>query len=407
MSGTTDIERPESCPELDYLPSKRTCPFDPPPEYKFIREEMPVAKVKTPRGDYAWLISSHKDVRKALIDKRLSSDPRTPGFPTYITGDVPPPPGFFLQLDAPDHTRLRKIVTQEFLSAHVETLEARMEEIINAQLDILLSLEAPVDFVKEFAIPVSAQVICELLGTPLEDHSFVQGHTDIVLDRSSTSEMAEKSAIELMIYFDKIVTEKEHTPSADLLGRLIKEVKKDQVATHDEVVGLAALLLLSAYDTMALAMGLGIVVLSNNRSQLDDFLADASLGDKLVDELVRYLTINHSGLPRAATEDLEIGGHKIKAGEGVLIMLSSANRDEKVFADADEFNIHRKEKSQVGFGHGLHKCLGMHFARSELSIAFRAIFTRVPSLEIAVSQETLSYRDEMVLYGLKALPVRW
>lgn len=210
-----------------------------------------------------------------------------------------------------------------------------------------------------------------------------------------------------MSYFDRIVTEKELAPGEDLLGRLIRKARADNQPSHEEIVGLAALLLLSAYDTMALAMGLGVVTLLNNPQQRQAFLADPSLGNDLVYELVRYLTINHAGLPRAATADLEIGGQQIKAGEGVLIMLSSANRDEEVFEQPDAFNLHRREKTQLGFGHGIHKCLGMHFARAELAIAFRAIFTRIPTLSIAVPQTSLTYRDEMVLYGLKALPVTW
>jgi cytochrome P450 len=228
-----------------------------------------------------------------------------------------------------------------------------------------------------------------------------------VLDRSSPPELAEQAAIELMGYFDRIVTEKERAPGDDLLGRLIHKAQQEHQPSHEEIVGLAALLLLSAYDTMALAMGLGVVTLLNNPAQLQAFLADIDLGNDLVYELVRYLTINHAGLPRAALEDTEIGGQQIKAGEGVLIMLSSANRDEEIFEQPDVFNLHRREKTQLGFGHGIHKCLGMHFARAELTIAFHAIFTRIPSLTIAVPQETLTYRDEMVLYGLKALPVSW
>lgn len=403
---TLDKNAP-SCPHLEAIPEKRTCPFDPPPEYTRLRKEQPIVRVKTPRGDFAWLVTRFEDVRKALSDKRLSSDPRTPGYPTYITGDVPPPPGFFLQVDAPDHTRLRKSITQDFLNSHVEKLKPRMQAIFDEQLDLMLTQEAPVDFIKTVAIPVSAKIICELLGTPLEDHSYVQQLTDTVLDRTSTSEDAERAAIELMRYFDRIVTEKEQQGGEDLLCRLIVKAHHEGQPSHEEMVGLAALLLLSAYDTMALAMGLGVVTLINNPTQLDLFLADKSKANSLVDELVRYLSINHAGLPRAATADMEIGGQHIKAGEGVVLMINSANRDPYVFDEPDVFDINRTEKQHLGFGHGIHKCLGMHFARAELSIAFRTLFTRVPSITIAVAQDELQYRDKMVLYGLKALPVTW
>lgn len=382
-------EKMNTVSHLECLPTKRSCPFNPPEEYRFIRRECPVVRVKTPRGDFAWLVTRYHDVKQALSDRRLSSDPRSVGFPTYISGEVPPPPGFFLQLDAPDHTRLRKSVTEEFLNSHVEQFKPRMTAIIDQKITEMLNLEPPVDFVKVFAVPASAKIICELLGTPVADHPFVQSCTDTILDRSSSPGEAEQAAIELMGYFDRIVTGKELNPGEDLLSRLICGAGDDTRTSHEEIVGLAALLLLSAYDTMALAMGLGVVTLLNNRQQCQMFLADSSLDNDLVYELIRYLTINHAGLPRAATTDLEIGGQQIKAGEGVLIMLSSANRDDEVFEQPDAFNIHRREKTQVGFGHGIHKCLGIHFAKAELAIAFRAVFTRIPNLSIAVPQAEL------------------
>jgi len=391
--------------DLPELPSKRECPFDPPPEYKHLRNEMPISKVRTPHGDSAWLVTNHKDIRTVLADKRFSSNPQAAGFPSYISGDVPPPPGFFLQIDQPDHSRLRKVVTAEFLASHVETLRPRMQAIVDEQLETMLALAPPVDFVKVFAIPVAARIICEILGIPQSDHDFVKDCTDIVLDRSQPADKTEKAATELMAYFDKIITEKENNPTDDLLGRMINDAQDN--ADHNEMSGLAALLLLSAYDTMALAMGMGVVVLLEHQDQLNDFMHDPSLGNRMVDELVRYLTINHTGLPRAATADVEVGGQLIKEGEGVIVMLSSGNRDEAAFKSPDEFNIHRNEKDHVGFGHGIHKCLGMHFARVELSVSFRTIFEKIPTLKVELPIEELSFRHEMVLYGINELPVSW
>lgn len=389
------------------LPMTRTCPFDPPPEYKRIRMETPISKVRTPRGDIAWLVTKHEDIRTILIDKRFSSNPKSPGYPTYITGDVPPPPGFFLQADAPDHTRLRRAVTKEFMASHVERLRPRMQEIFDQALDDMLKLPPPVDFVKHLAIPVASRVICELLGVPQPDHHFVQSRTDTVLDRSRSPKETEMAARELMEYFDRIVTSKEKDPQDDLIGRLVLSAELEGQPSHQEIVGLAALLLLSAYDTMALAMALGTVILLQHPDQLASLLNDPALAENMVDELVRYLSINHAGLPRAATADVEVGGQLIRAGEGVLVMINSGNRDEDVFDNPDAFDIFREDKGQVGFGHGLHKCLGVHFAKTELSVALVTLFRRVPTLRVAVPIQDLSFRHEMVLYGLKALPVTW
>ncbi len=392
---------------LPPLPSKRACPLDPPPEYRLLRAEQPICKVQTPRGDAAWLITKYDDIIAVLTDKRFSSDPRTPGFPTYVSGNVPPPPGFFMQADAPDHPRLRRSVTREFMASHVEELRPQMRKIVDATLDKMLAMTPPVDLMKTVATPVASRVICELLGVSLDDYPFVQSRTDIILNRDKTPQETEVAAIELMSYFDRIVTEKEKVPAADLLGRLITEAAREGQPSHQELVGLAALLLLAAYDTMALAMGLGVVVLLQHPDQLAAFLSEAVPGTRLVDELVRYVTINHSGLPRAATADVEVASQLIRKGDGVLVMLNSGNRDESAFHEPDAFNIHRPEYHHVGFGHGLHKCLGVHFAQAELQIFFHSLFQRVPSLCLARKVEELPFRHEMVLYGLKELPVSW
>ncbi|HYH98398.1 cytochrome P450, partial [Hyalangium sp.] len=169
----------------------------------------------------------------------------------------------------------------------------------------------------------------------------------------------------------------------------------------------AALLLLGGYDTMAQVIGLGTVTLLKNPDQLAEFIRDPSLGENLVDELVRYLSVNHAGLPRAALADVEVGGQLIREGEGVILMLNSGNRDELVFKNPDAFDIHRQTTQHVGFGHGLHKCIGADFARAELQVVFSTLFRRIPSLSLAAPIEELPFRHEMVLYGLKALPVSW
>jgi cytochrome P450 len=393
--------------QIPPFPMTRTCPLDPPPEYKRLRVEQPISRVRTPRGDAAWLITRHEDIRDVLTDKRFSSDPRQAGYPSYMSGDVPPPPGFFMQMDAPDHPRLRALVTREFMARHVELMRPRMQQIVDERIGDMLKQTPPVDLISALALPVASTVICELLGVPQKDHPFIQDRTDTVLDRSRTPKETETAAIELMGYFDRVVTAKEKAPSDDLLGRLVSDPARQSQANHQELVGIAALLLLGGYDTMVQVIGLGTLTLMQNPDQLAEFKANPALGDTLADELVRYLTVNHAGLPRVALADVEVGGQLIRAGEGVLVMLNSGNRDETVFEKPDCFDIRREPKNHVGFGHGLHKCIGAAFARAELQIVFRTLFQRIPTLRLAVPAEELPYRHEMVLYGLKKLPVTW
>ena len=311
-----------------------------------------------------------------------------------------------MQSDAPDHGRLRRLVTKEFLAKHVASLRPRMESIVDDRLASLSKLTPPVDLVQTFALPVASTIICDLMGVPYEDHEFFQTRTDAILSQARTAEESKAAAIELMGYFDRVITKKEQNPSdEDLVSRMLHHADGDM--THGEAVGIAALLLLAGYDTMAQIIGLGTLTLLSHPEQRNLLVNDPSLASSLADELVRYLTVDHVGLPRAATEDVEVGGQKIKAGDGVLVMLNSGNRDGTVFEKADEFDIRRDAKNHVGFGHGLHKCIGANFARAELEIVFPALFSALPSLALAVPVEELPFRHEMVLYGLHELPVTW
>jgi cytochrome P450 len=159
---------------------------------------------------------------------------------------------------------------------------------------------------------------------------------------------------------------------------------------------------------MAQVIGLGVLVFLLHPDQLAALRADPSLIPQAVEELLRYLSINHSGLPRAALEDVEVGGQLIRAGEGVLVMINAANRDQVVFDRPDEFDIHRRGLDQhVAFGHGLHKCIGLTLARVELSTVFAGLFKRLPGLRLERGVDELRFRHEMVLYGVRALPVSW
>ena len=388
------------------FPMARSHPLDPPPQYRSLSREQPVLQVRTPRG-LAWLVTRHEDCAAVLTEPSFSSDPRTPGFPSYMSGDVPPPPGFFLQLDPPDQSRLRRLVTREFLVSRMEALRPRMQEVLDELIDRMLARGNSAELVADLAYPMAATMICELLDVPMADQEIFVGLTDTVLDRSSSPEETTRAAEELMAYFDRMVTAKKQDPKDDLLGRLIKQEQAERL-NHDELVGLAALLLLSGYDTMAQMIGLGVLTLLEHPDQLAALRADAALMPAAVEEMMRYLSINHSGLPRAATKDVVIGGQQIKAGEGVLVMLNAANRDESVFADPDVFDIHRPAVNRhIAFGHGFHKCIGLTLARVELTTVFAGLFDRIPGLRAPRAIDELPFRHDMVLYGVRELPIEW
>jgi len=393
---------------LPEFPMPREYPLDPPPQYRALSAERSVFQVRTPRGDTAWVVTRHEDVRAVLTHRAFSSDPRTPGFPTYVTGDVPPPAGFFMQADPPEHGRLRRTVTREFLINQMEALRPTMRRILDDLVDRMSADgRREADLVREFALPMAAMTICEILGVPFEDHVLFVTLTDTVLDRTSTPEQAVQAATELMGYFDRLVTAKEQQPTDDLFGRMVARSAEGGL-NHEELVGMAALLLLAGYDTMAQMIGIGTVTLFEHPDQLGELKKNADLLPAAVEELLRYLSINHAGLPRAATEDVVVGGQQIRAGDGVLVMLNAANRDETMFENADTFDIHRVNTGKhLAFGHGFHKCVGATLARVELTEVFGGLFQRLPGLRPAKPLQELPFRHDMVLYGVRALPVTW
>ena len=403
-----------SIPEIAELPLPRGHALHPPPRYRELTMERPVVKVRTPRGDHAWLITRFEDVRAVLVDPRFSSDPRTPGFPSYLTGGLEPPPGFFMQFDNPDHSRLRGSVSREFIAGRMEAMRPRMRQILDELIAAMTAgargaepeAELKADLIEQLALPMSARVICEFLGVSPGDTRTVKAHVDVLLDRVKPPEEVIRAAMQLSAYFEQLVTDKAQHPAEDLLSMLVQGSPGNGVQ-RPELVGIATLLLLGGYDTMVQMIGLGVLTLLEHPQQLAELVADESLMPNAVDELLRYLTVNHAGLPRAALADVEIGGQLIHAREGVLVMINAANRDPAVFPDPDAFDIHRKASRHVAFGYGLHKCIGLALARIELETVFGGLFKRLPGLRLTMPIQSLSFRHDMVLYGVNELPVTW
>ncbi len=391
--------------EIVELPVPRRHALHPPPKYREWTAERPVVKVRTPHGD-AWLITRFEDVRAVLVDARFSSDPRTPGFPSYLTGGLEPPPGFFMQFDNPDHSRLRGSVSREFITARMEALRPRMRQILDELVDAMIARGRFGELIEALALPMAARVICEFLGVSPDDTRTVKEQVDVLLDRGKAPEEVMNAAMQLSAYFERLITDKEQHPGDDLLSLLIQGSPGNGVQ-RPELVGIATLLLLGGYDTMVQMIGLGVLTLLEHPAQLGELRADDGLVANAVDELLRYLTVNHAGLPRAALADVEVGGQLIRAHEGVLVMINAANRDPAVFPNPDVFDIHRKASRHVAFGYGLHKCIGLALARVELETVFAGLFRRLPDLHLTRSMQSLSFRHDMVLYGVNELPVAW
>jgi cytochrome P450 len=250
-------------------------------------------------------------------------------------------------------------------------------------------------------------VICELLGVPYADHDFFQSRSSALLRRSIPVEERIRARDELRSYLDELVSRKERIPADDLLGRQVAKRRENGAASHGDLVSLALLLLVAGHETTANMISLGTVALLEHPDDIAAIREDPGKTPGAVEELLRYFAIAELAASRVATADVEIGGVLIRAGEGVVTLGSSANRDPEAFDHPDELDIERGARHHVAFGFGPHQCLGQNLARTELQIVFDTLFRRVPGLRLAGPVGDLPFKDDGAIYGLYALPVTW
>ncbi|HEX4248052.1 MAG TPA: cytochrome P450 [Pseudonocardia sp.] len=389
---------------------RRGCPFDPPAELGELRETAPITRVTLWDGSMPWLITRHEHVRAVLADRRFSADTTRPGFPVVSASTLArrrTAPAF-ISMDDPDHARFRRMLIGEFTVRRIGTLRPRIERLVGELLDEMAAGPKPVDLVTAFALPVPSLVICELLGVPYADHDYFQEHSKALLDTRTDAAEAVRRTEELRDYLADLVAEREHTPAEDLLGHLATRYVLRGELTRDEAASMALLLLVAGHETTANMIGLGTLTLLHHpeqAAQLRD--GEPTLVNAAVEELLRLLSVTHTGRRRQATEDVELAGVTIRAGEGVIAAGDAANRDPTEFAHPDELDLHRESNHHVAFGFGVHQCLGQPLARLELQVAYPALLRRFPTLRVAAPLEQLAFRDEMVVYGVHALPVTW
>ncbi|WP_030236123.1 cytochrome P450 [Streptomyces sp. NRRL S-350] len=392
-------------PRFTHPAARGGCPFDPPPAYQQARHEEPISRVSLWNGTPSWLVTRHEDVKAVLSDARFSSDATRPGFPFISAGARQLSAGqpTFIRMDDPEHARLRRMLTGEFMIRKVEALRPEIQRIADDLLDRMTAGRTSADLVNEFALPLPSLVICLLLGVPYQDHEFFQECSRVLLRRDSSVADVDAAQERLADYLVKLTEAKRAEPDDGILSRL---VARGELETA-EIGAMGRLLLVAGHETTANMTALSVLALLQNPDQLAHLRAHPEAVAGAVEELLRYLTIVHSGLTRVATEDVTVGGVRIGAGEGVICMVSTANRDESEFPGGDVLDLTRDARRHLAFGFGVHQCLGQPLARLELQIALDTVLRRLPELRLAVPFEEIRFRGEMIIYGVHELPVAW
>jgi cytochrome P450 len=385
--------------------------FDPTSELREIRESTGVRTIISAFGMEVYLVTRHEDVKAVLSDHQRFSNGRPPGFTVPGAPDVSEAEaasaraGNLLGLDPPEHQRLRRMLTPEFTIRRMKRLEPRITEIVAQQLDELETAGAPADLVEHFALPIPSLVICELLGVPYDDRDDFQKRSARQLDLSIPIPDRLELQRQGRAYMGSLVERSRRAPGEDILGMLIREHGTE--LTDDELIGIASLLLLAGHETTSNMLGLGTLALMRHPEQLAAVRDDPDAVGPAVEELLRWLSIVHSAIPRITTTDVDIAGVQIPAGQLVFVSLPSGNRDPD-FIDAPEaFDVRRGAIGHLAFGHGVHHCLGAPLARMEMRIAFPALLQRFPTLALAEDFDDVQFRSFHFIYGLKSLQVGW
>ncbi len=396
-------------PRAPAFPFAREAPFDPPALYRPIREREPIFPVTLWNGRRAWLLTRHADIRRVMRDPRFSSEFAHPDFPavTAARAAVDKQERAFIAMENPAHDHFRQMFQAEFSIRRMQALVPRIDAIAARLIDEMLAAGPPCDLVEMLAQKFPALVMCELFGSPFEDHRFIMQCAAARHGLAQSQTQAVASAQALVDYCANLIAAKEITPGDDMLSRLVEQYVTPGTLERADLANIGAMLLRAGHDTTANMIALGTLLLLEHPTELLKLRADGSLLNNAVEEMLRFLSIVQFVPRRVALEDVELDGVGIEAGDGVFGLTPAANRDEAVFANPDEFDITRVPNDHLAFGFGLHHCLGHVLARFELRSLFGVLFQRIPSLRCAVSLAEITFKADSQIYGVYRLPVTW
>ncbi|WP_067562455.1 cytochrome P450 family protein [Nocardia acidivorans] len=384
---------------------------DPHAHYRRWREYGPVRRVRFPDGVIRWIILGYAEGRAALADPRLHKDiARIDALVSAKRSTPPTDPRqlalvtHMLNIDPPEHTRLRKLVGKAFTAHRVAGLRPRIEEITTALLDAVEGRE-DVDLLREFAVPLPITVICELLGVPLtEREEFQQWTRDLVGVVGLEAERT-RAALAMATYLTRLVRAKQAAPQDDLLSGLIAVGADGDALTEAELVAMSFLLLVAGYETTVNLIANGTLALLRDPARLAALRADPAAIPDAVEEFLRYDGPVNLSTVRYTAEPITVADTDIPAGELVYVSLAAANRDPGRYPNPDSLDPTRTPAPHLAFGHGIHFCLGAPLARLEARIAFSALLQRFPDLHLSPAA-TIEWQSSTLIRGLLDLPVR-
>lgn len=401
VAGGIDLRKLRFLPDTVTMPLKRDG-LDPLPEMAVVRDSEPVKKLAEMFGKNIWLVTGYDEARAVLADGTSYSNDLGQ-FVSQEGLDASEQIGGLGMTDPPDHTTLRRYLTPEFTKRRLARLEPRIADIVRARLDAMEAAGPEVDLVDQFAFPVPFEVICELLGLPVDDRARFHSLGAARFDLSQGGVGVFGAAAHTRDFLIKAVARQRLEPGDGLIGALL--VEHGHELDDTTLGGLADGVFLGGYETSASMLALGTYLVTEHPETMAMLRDDEAAVDRVVEELLRHLTVVQLAFLRFARTDLEVGGRQIRAGDCVGISLLGANRDPQLVPGADAFDPERPATRHLAFGHGVHRCVGAELARMELRIALRELAVRFPDLRITADIGSLNFRKLSAVYGVDALPV--
>ncbi|MFB7411653.1 cytochrome P450 [Streptomyces sp. NPDC056202] len=419
--STTPGTGPASCPVSSPAPELFTWEFasDPYPAYAWLREHAPVHRTTLPSGVEAWLVTRYGDARQALADQRLSKNPAHHDESPHAKGKTGIPGErkaelmtHLLNIDPPDHTRLRRLVSKAFTPRRVAEFTPRVQELTDRLIDAFVE-KGSADLIHEFAFPLPIYAICDLLGVPEEDQDDFRDWAGMMIRHGGGPRGGVARSVKKMRgYLAELIHRKREEPGEDLISGLIKASDHGEHLTENEAAAMAFILLFAGFETTVNLIGNGMYQLLRHPEQRELLQASVAAGETGlletgIEELLRYDGPVEMATWRYATEPLSIGGQDIPAGDPVLVVLAAADRDPERFDGPDVLDLARRDNQHLGYGHGIHYCLGAPLARLEGQTALATLLTRLPDLRLAADPEELRWRGGLIMRGLRTLPVEF
>ena len=391
------------------FPFRRSRPLDPPDMYAIARSERPIYPVRLWNGRRAWLVTRHADYRAIIMDPRFSSEFGHPDFPAITPARVvvDKRERAFVGMDNPRHDHYRHMMIKEFSLKRMTELRPEIQAITDRLLDRIEEKGPPADLIADLGFALPSLVMCLLVGSPYEDHTYIAKCAAGRHGLTQTPEQALELADALVAYCSRLIDTKERMPADDFPSRVIAEHIKGGALTRAEFAEILAMILRAGHDTTTNMIGMGTLILLENPEELARLKSDPSLVEKAVEELLRLVAPVQFSPRRVAIADAEISGTLIAKGEGVFLLSAAANRDPEMFTAPDRIDITRDARHHMSFGYGLHHCLGAALARIELQVVFSTLFRRFPGLRLAATLAELPFKDDMQIYGVRRLPVAW